>query len=111
MLRFRFIRPDIESDRPLRNTAMAYFAPTLRARCSAPSPAPGFDICDCLFQLAGTLSTGQYKRAVSKQRLPPQTANRLDDITRPRGVEHAPTVTPVCGPNIIPNKRQQPNVL
>ena len=88
MLRFHSIRPDIESGRPLRNTAGAYFAPTLRARREAPSPAPGLDHCLYLFQLAGALSTGQYKRAVSKQRFRPQTANRLEGVICPHGVEH-----------------------
>ena len=83
MLGFHSIRPDIESGRPLRNTAGAYFAPTLRARREAPSPVACFDHCLYLFQLAGALSTGQYKRAVSKQRKRPQTANRLEGIPPP----------------------------
>ena len=101
MLGFHSIRPDIESGRPLRNTAGAYFAPTLRARCEAPSLAPGFDHCFSAFQLAGTLATGQYKRAVSKQRKRPQTGNRLEGVICPRGVEHGGMVVPVCGPDII----------
>ena len=87
MLGFHSIRPDIESGRPLRNTAGAYFAPTLRARCEAPSLAHGFDHSLYLFQLAGALSTGQYKRAVPKQRQRPQTANRHEGIICPRGSE------------------------
>ena len=98
MLGFHSIRPDIESGRPLRNTATAYSAPTLRARCEAPSPASCSDHSLYLFQLAGALSTGQYKWAVSKQRKRPQTANRLEGVICPRGVE---VVVPVCGPDII----------
>ena len=88
MLGFHSIRPDIESGRPLRNTAGAYFAPTLRARCEAPSLAHGYDHSLYLFQLAGALSTGQYKRPVSKQRKRPQTVNRLEGVICLRGVEH-----------------------
>ena len=105
MLGFHSIRPDIESGRPLRNTAGAYFAPTLRARREAPSLAPGFDRSSWLFQLAGALSTGQYKWAVSKQRKRPQTANRLDGlICLPGGFTEVMAV-PVCGPDIIAYKR------
>ena len=67
-----------ESARPLRNTATAYFVPTLRARREAPSLVPGSGVGLLIFQPASALSTGQYKWAVSKQRKPPQTANRLD---------------------------------
>ena len=67
-----------ESARPLRNTAAAYSVPTLRARREAPSLVSGFGVGFTLFQPAGALSTGQYMRAVPKQRKPPQTANRLD---------------------------------
>ena len=87
MLGFHSIRPDIESGRPLRNTATAYSAPTLRARREAPSLASCSDHSLYLFQLAGALSTGQYKRAVSKQRQRPQTANRHEGIICPRGSE------------------------
>ena len=69
----------------LRVTSVSTFD---RARCEAPSPAPGFGNCFSFFQLAGALSTGQYKWAVSKQRKRPQTANRLEGIKNPRGVEH-----------------------
>ena len=92
MLGFHSIRPDIESGRPLRNTATAYSAPTLRARCEAPSPASCSDHSLYLFQLAGALSTGQYKWAVSKQRKRPQTANRLEGVICPRGVEYGVSV-------------------
>ena len=56
------------------------FGPTLRARCEAPSLALGSDHGLAMFQLAGSLTTGQYKWAVSKQRQRPQTANRLKGI-------------------------------
>ena len=36
-----------------------------------------------MFQLAGSLTTGQYKWAVSKQRQRPQTANRLEGNAMP----------------------------
>ena len=67
---------------------MAYFVPTLRARREAPSLAPGFGMGKKAFQPAGALSTGQYKRAVSKQRKRPQTVNRLEGVICLRGVEH-----------------------
>ena len=73
------------SSSQLRVTSVSTFD---RARCEAPSLAHGFDHCLYLFQLAGALSTGQYKRAVSKQRKRPQTANRLEGVICPRGVEH-----------------------
>ena len=105
MLGFHSIRPDIESGRPLRNTATAYSAPTLRARCEAPSPAPGFDHGSVMFQSAGALSTDQYKRAVSKQRLRPQTANRPEGRLAPVAPNLGLTVVPVFEPDIIVNKR------
>ena len=69
----------------LRVTSVSTFD---RARCEAPSLVACFDHCLYLFQLAGTFATGQYKRAVSKQRKRLQTANRLEGIICPRGVEH-----------------------
>ena len=59
------------------------FGPTLRARCEAPSPAPGSDRGLAMFQPAGSLTTGQYKWAVSKQRQRPQTANRPEGSSKP----------------------------
>ena len=73
------------SSSQLRVTSVSTFD---RARCEAPSPAHGFDHCFSAFQLAGALSTGQYKRAVSKQRKRPQTVNRLEGVICPCGVEH-----------------------
>ena len=69
----------------LRVTSVSTFD---RARCEAPSLAPGFDHCFSAFQLAGTFATGQYTRAVSKQRKRPQTGNRHEGIKSPPGVEH-----------------------
>ena len=59
------------------------FGPTRRARCEAPTPAPGSDHGLVSFQPAGSLTTGQYKWAVSKQRERPQTANRLEGNAMP----------------------------
>ena len=92
-----------ESARPLRNTAAAYSVPTLRARREAPSLVSGFGVGFALFQPAGALSTGQYMRAVPKQRQRPQTANRLEGIISLYGVEFTAKVISVCGPNIIGN--------
>ena len=44
------------------------FGPTLRARCEAPTLAPGSDRGLATFQPAGSLTTGQYKWGVPKQR-------------------------------------------
>ena len=41
--------------RPLRNTAAAYSAPTLRARCFAPTLALGFGVCFLGLSVSGRL--------------------------------------------------------
>ena len=71
----------------------------------APSLAPGSGIGLGLFQPAGSGATGQYKRAVSKQRQRPQTAKRPEGRIGPYGVEIPLGVVLVCEKNIIGNKR------
>ena len=66
--------------RPLRNTAAAYFAPTLRARCFAPSLAFGSGICFSGLSVSGRLVHCLIRCAVSKQRERPQTGNRPGGI-------------------------------
>ena len=50
---------------------------------------PGFGVGKKAFQPAGALSTGQYTRAVSKQRQRPQTANRPGGKHAPMAPAHA----------------------
>ena len=62
MLGLRSTRPEMTSGRPLRNTAVVRYAPALRARAEALRLPPGSDHCLLLFQLAGSITTDQYKR-------------------------------------------------
>ena len=71
----------------------------------APAPAPGSGIGLGLFQLAGSEATGQYKRAVSKQRQRPQTGNRPEGVIGPYGVEVPLGAVLVCDKDIIGNQR------
>ena len=64
MLGLRSTRPEMTSGRPLRNTAVVRYAPALRARAEALRSPPGSDHCLLLFQLAGPITTDQYKRGV-----------------------------------------------
>ena len=91
-----------ESARPLRNTATAYFVPTLRARREAPSLAPGFGVGKRHFSQRAPCplvnTPGLCQNNDNARRLPTGPA-----VNMPPWLRHTQRVVSVCGPDIIAN--------
>ena len=79
------------------------FRCALRARCEAPSPAPGSDHSGWLFQPAGSVASCPIHNAVTKQRKRPQTVNRPEGKNCLSGVCTSKRVIPVCASSVTAN--------